>query len=216
MQNNANEGPTFTPQNIVTEDDFVNFLRNTFPLFTIDDISRVLLYYPSTNASVDMSTPEFATSGNSTPTALNESTFGTGQQQRADVSTISLAMSYLERNATALTVLPERLRRNNLRLPILLARRSLHKPQPRSLQIPILRHRRLARIRHNILLRSAHAQPGARLQQSFHDHLGQLRHAEQPFDLRFDSQRRQRNGQWVGRDGFSGVEFAQSAAVEPE
>lgn len=86
-QNNANEGPLFTPQNILTEDDFINFLRNTFPLFTEDDISRVLLYYPSTNASVDMSTPEFATSGNGTATALNESTFGTGQQQRADVST---------------------------------------------------------------------------------------------------------------------------------
>ncbi|KAM0803482.1 carboxylesterase type B [Usnea florida] len=82
--NNANEGPTYTPQNIVTEDDFVNFIRNTFPLFTKDDISRVLLYYPSNNASVDTSTPKFATSGTHTPTALNESTFGTGQQQRAD------------------------------------------------------------------------------------------------------------------------------------
>ena len=88
-QNNANEGPTFTPQNIVTEDDFVGFLQNTFPLFTDDDVSRVLLYYPSTNVSVDMSTPDFATSGNSTPTALNESTFATGQQQRADVRNTS-------------------------------------------------------------------------------------------------------------------------------
>jgi len=85
-QNNANEGPAFTPQDIVTEDDFVGFIRNTFPLFTEDDISRVLLYYPSTNASLSMSAAEFATTGNSTPTALNESTFGTGQQQRADVS----------------------------------------------------------------------------------------------------------------------------------
>lgn len=89
MQNNANEGPLFVPQDIITEDDFINVVRNTFPLFTEDDISRILLYYPSTNASVDMSTPEFATSGNSTPTALNESTLGTGQQQRADVSPIS-------------------------------------------------------------------------------------------------------------------------------
>ena len=88
LQNNANEGPAFTPQNIVTEADFVNFLMNAFPLFTEEDVSRVLLYYPSTNASVDMSTPDFATSGNSTPTALNESTFATGQQQRADVSYI--------------------------------------------------------------------------------------------------------------------------------
>lgn len=81
--NNANEGPLFTPQNIVTEDDFVQFIKNTFPLFTNDNISQVLHYYPSTNASVS-NTPKFATSGNSTPTALNESTFGTGQQQRAD------------------------------------------------------------------------------------------------------------------------------------
>lgn len=86
LQNNADEGVIFTPQNIITEDDFVNFLHNTFPLFTNDDVSRVLQYYPSTNASVDMSTPEFATSGTSTPTALNESIFGTGQQQRANVS----------------------------------------------------------------------------------------------------------------------------------
>ena len=86
LQNNADEGPLFTPQNIVAEDDFINFLHNTFPLFTEDDISRVLLYYPSTNASVSMSTPDFATSGNGTATALNESTFGTGQQQRANVS----------------------------------------------------------------------------------------------------------------------------------
>ena len=85
LQNNADEGPLLTPQNVITEDDFIDFLHNTFPLFTNDDISRVLLYYPSTNASVDMGTPEFATSGNSVATALNESIFGTGQQQRADV-----------------------------------------------------------------------------------------------------------------------------------
>ncbi len=86
IQNNADEGPYFTPQNIVTEDDFVNFLQNTFPLFTDDDISRVLLYYPSTNASVDIDTPEFSTSGNGAVTALNESTYATGQQQRAEVN----------------------------------------------------------------------------------------------------------------------------------
>lgn len=137
MQNNADEGPPFTPQNIKTEDDFVNFLRNTFPLFTEDDISRILLYYPSTNASVDMNTPEFATSGNSTPTALNESIFGTGQQQRADVSTIFPRI--LSNNEFALAnhditnALPESLRRNNLCLPCLLARRSLHEQQPRSI-----------------------------------------------------------------------------------
>ncbi|KAF6240138.1 hypothetical protein HO173_001748 [Letharia columbiana] len=82
--NNADEGPLFTPQDIITEEDFVNFLRNNFPLFTDDDISRLLLYYPSSSASDIMSTSKFATNGNSTPTALNESTYGTGQQQRAD------------------------------------------------------------------------------------------------------------------------------------
>lgn len=83
--NNANEGVGFTPQDIITEDDFVAFVQNTFPLFTDSDVQKVLRYYPSTNASVDPSTPLFATSGDgSVATALNESTFGTGQQQRAD------------------------------------------------------------------------------------------------------------------------------------
>ena len=83
--NNANEGVAFTPQNIITEDDFVAFVQNTFPLFTDSDVQKVLRYYPSTNASVDASTPLFATAGNvSGATALNESSFGTGQQQRAD------------------------------------------------------------------------------------------------------------------------------------
>ncbi|KAI9815795.1 MAG: hypothetical protein M1827_002191 [Pycnora praestabilis] len=82
--NNANEGPAFTPQNISTEDEFVTYLQNTFPLFTDDDISKVLMYYPSTNASVNPSTPDFSTLGYTGPTALNESEYGTGQQQRAD------------------------------------------------------------------------------------------------------------------------------------
>lgn len=73
----------------MTEADFINFLQNSFPLFTEDDISKVLLYYPSSNASV-MSSPGFATSGTTNPTALNESSFGIGQQQRADVSICSL------------------------------------------------------------------------------------------------------------------------------
>ncbi|KAL8825770.1 MAG: hypothetical protein Q9191_004216, partial [Dirinaria sp. TL-2023a] len=81
--NNANEGPLFTPQNIVSEDDFITFLRNSFPLFTEDDISKLLLYYPSSNDS-EISMPGFATSGTANPTALNESTFGIGQQQRAE------------------------------------------------------------------------------------------------------------------------------------
>ena len=162
LQNNANEGPVFTPQNIITEDDFVDFLRNTFPLFTEDDISRILLYYPSTNASVDISTPEFATSGNSTPTALNESIFATGQQQRANVSRISprilsdneLASANYDKTDT----LSESLRRNDFCLPRLLARRGLHEQQPCSIQVPVLCRRRLARNRPDIHLWSSDAQ----------------------------------------------------------
>ncbi|CAK4030301.1 Hypothetical predicted protein [Lecanosticta acicola] len=82
--NNANEGPGFTPQNIHTEDDLLAWLRLTFPLFSNNDIAKILYYYPSTNASVDPSDPLFATTGNSGPTALNQSSVGTGQQQRAD------------------------------------------------------------------------------------------------------------------------------------
>lgn len=84
--NNANEGPAFTPQNITTEDDLLAWLRLTSPLFSTDDIAKILLYYPSTNASVDPSIPEYSTLGYTGAIALNESDVATGQQQRADVS----------------------------------------------------------------------------------------------------------------------------------
>lgn len=82
--NNANEGPDFTPANISTEAELVTFLEKTFPLFTEADISDILTYYPSTNASVNPSDPLFATNGITGPTALNQSNEATGQQQRAD------------------------------------------------------------------------------------------------------------------------------------
>ncbi|KAL8650963.1 MAG: hypothetical protein Q9226_004923 [Calogaya cf. arnoldii] len=81
--NSANEAPLFVAQDVVTEEDFVGYLRDSFPLFTEDDISRVLLYYPSTNASDSADALRFATSGVSGATAVNVSTFGAGQQQRA-------------------------------------------------------------------------------------------------------------------------------------
>lgn len=82
--NNANEGVIFMPQTITTEDDLVAWLELTFPLFTHDDISKILQTYPTPNASVDASAPLFATLGDSGPTALNQSSLATGQQQRAD------------------------------------------------------------------------------------------------------------------------------------
>ena len=95
---------------------------NAFPLFTEDDVSRVLLYYPSTNASVDTSIPDFATSGTSTPTALNESTYATGQQQRADVSQILYQRTCFNNSLVLTKEITECLRRNNIRVPLLLAR----------------------------------------------------------------------------------------------
>ncbi|KAI1619145.1 carboxylesterase type B [Exophiala viscosa] len=81
--NNAEEGTIFTPQNITTESDLVAWLQITFPLFTNDDIAKILLYYPSSNASDTPKAPHFATSGDAGPSALNESSLDTGQQQRA-------------------------------------------------------------------------------------------------------------------------------------
>jgi hypothetical protein len=62
----------------------VAWLVRTFPLFTNDDIAKILLYYPSSNATDDPNAAKFATLGYTGPTALNESQVGTGQQQRAD------------------------------------------------------------------------------------------------------------------------------------
>lgn len=82
--NNANEGPLFTPMNITTENDLVAWLELTFPLFDNSDIAKILLYYPSTNASVNSMDPLFATTGYGPASALNQSQVATGQQQRAD------------------------------------------------------------------------------------------------------------------------------------
>jgi carboxylesterase type B len=81
--NSANEGSSFVPSGINTEEDLVKWLKTTFPLFSNDDIAKLLLYYPSTNASVSIPDPLFATNGISGPSALNQSSVATGQQQRA-------------------------------------------------------------------------------------------------------------------------------------
>lgn len=80
--NNANEGPSFTPQMIKSEDDLLSWLRLTFPLFSNNDIAKILMYYPSNNGTNNGTV--FATSGDAGPTALNQSNVGTGQQQRAN------------------------------------------------------------------------------------------------------------------------------------
>lgn len=81
--NNANEGPLFVPQNIETVDDLLAWLRLTFPLFNNNDIAKILLYYPTSNAT-SSEAPGYATNGETGATALNESIIATGQQQRAN------------------------------------------------------------------------------------------------------------------------------------
>ena len=81
--NNADEGALFVSPTIKTEKDFIGFLRNMFPLFQDNDISRVLRYYPSNSASHG---GRFATLGDVGPTALDVSPYAFGQQQRANVS----------------------------------------------------------------------------------------------------------------------------------
>ena len=82
--NNAEEGDIFTTQNITTENDLIDWIRLVFPLFTDDDIAKLLYYYPSSNVSVSYDDlPEFATDGITGPTIVNVSQTATGQQQRA-------------------------------------------------------------------------------------------------------------------------------------
>lgn len=80
---NALEGAAWVPPTIDTIDDLVAYLKVAFPMFSNNDLAKVLRYYPSTNASTDADTLKFATEGSWGPTTVNESTAATGQQQRA-------------------------------------------------------------------------------------------------------------------------------------
>ena len=150
--NNANEGPGFTPQNITTEDDLLVWLQLTFPLFSNDDIAKILLYYPSTNASVDNSIPEYSTLGDTGPTAINESDVATGQQQRADVSRLK---SSDPEPLTDQFCSAEHLRRDHFRLPKLLDGRGV---RGLVIQVPVQCACGAARRRHLKLLWSRDAQ----------------------------------------------------------
>lgn len=67
---------------INTADDFMNYIHSTFPLFTDADISRLLQVYQFNPAPVNHSAPLFDTLGDHGATALNQSEFATGNQQR--------------------------------------------------------------------------------------------------------------------------------------
>ncbi|CAD6567870.1 MAG: hypothetical protein ASARMPRED_001172 [Alectoria sarmentosa] len=81
--NNANEGVPLTPPTILTANDFLSYVKTTFPSFTATDKSRLLQIYQFDNSNTDLSAPLFDTLGNTGPTALNQSEFATGQKQRA-------------------------------------------------------------------------------------------------------------------------------------
>lgn len=83
--NCAEEGPYFTPQNIASEQGLVDWIKLVFPLFSDDDISKLLYYYPIQNSTNSSSLPRFATAGNKGPTALDISSTASGQQQRANL-----------------------------------------------------------------------------------------------------------------------------------
>lgn len=72
------------PQDITTEAELLAWLQLTFPLFTNEDISKILLYYPSSNATDDPNVGDFATLGYTGASAINESSVASGQQQRAN------------------------------------------------------------------------------------------------------------------------------------
>jgi hypothetical protein len=71
----------FVPQGILTSDDFDAFIQDLFPLMDEEDLSRIAEAYaiPPTTPG-----PLYSTLGDTGPTALNQSGFGTGQQQRAN------------------------------------------------------------------------------------------------------------------------------------
>ncbi|TVY26803.1 Lipase [Lachnellula hyalina] len=79
--NNADEGPGFVPQSIETNEDFDVYLQDLFPLMDNETLSKLALIY---NIPATIPGPLFSTLGTSNPTALNQSEFAIGQQQRAN------------------------------------------------------------------------------------------------------------------------------------
>ncbi|PQE09501.1 Carboxylesterase type B protein [Rutstroemia sp. NJR-2017a BVV2] len=103
-RNNANEGPIFVPQNITTSLAFDTYTSTLFPLMPPSTLTalRTLYSIPPTTPG-----PRFSTLGNRGPSALNQSIFATGQQQRANnlyAETTFVCPSYW--SATAFSLLP--------------------------------------------------------------------------------------------------------------
>ncbi|PQE13843.1 Carboxylesterase type B protein [Rutstroemia sp. NJR-2017a BBW] len=103
-QNNANEGPLFVPPNITTSADFDTYTSTLFPLMPQSNLTALRALYSIPPIT---STLRFSTLGNRGPSALNQSVFATGQQQRANnlyAETTFVCPSYW--SATAFSLLP--------------------------------------------------------------------------------------------------------------
>lgn len=179
--NNANEGWAFVPQDLETEEELRKYLKITFPRFSNDNIKAILKTYPSSNAPEDPGAPLYAKNGEMGPTATNQSSVSSGQQQRANLiygeSTLS-KHAKLQRPPTKADIFYS--------LSLLLARPSLqstilHRPR---LQIPILHPARNALHRSPRLLPLSSSHPTflARLQHRLPHNLGELRHEIESLD----------------------------------
>ncbi|KAJ4289574.1 hypothetical protein N0V90_010903 [Kalmusia sp. IMI 367209] len=82
---NANEGALFVPQDdISTLEELKAWLHLKYPLFSDEDIQKVLEVYPNSDAPDDPSALKFATNGISGATNINMSQVATGHLQRAN------------------------------------------------------------------------------------------------------------------------------------
>lgn len=83
--NMANEGVPLSPPTIRTLQDFRDYINTTFPHFSQSEKTAIEKQYSYAGDTQDVNpgAPLFATTGVNAPTAVNQSTFGTGQQQRA-------------------------------------------------------------------------------------------------------------------------------------
>jgi carboxylesterase type B len=82
--NMANEGVPLSPPTTRTLQDFRDYIDTTFTGFSASGKATLerMYSFPGDELPVDPSAPRFATLGTGTPTALNVSEFGTGNQQR--------------------------------------------------------------------------------------------------------------------------------------
>lgn len=78
----AEEGFSFVPQNISTEEDLHGWIKLVFPLFTADDAARLRSNHPTSNCSSGL---KYATSSSSASTALDTSVIASGLQQIANL-----------------------------------------------------------------------------------------------------------------------------------